>query len=97
MKSPRMEMDVAAVEKRKYEVLGEVEEIDEVSTDRDTIMADSTHGDSALGDNAKDEPQEHQTSLSDVPQSTAPEPRKDVQPALQKLHRLLLYRQLWSG
>ena len=27
MKSPRMEMDVAAVEKRKYEVLREVEEI----------------------------------------------------------------------
>jgi hypothetical protein len=83
VKSPRMEMDVAMVEKRKYEVLGEAEEIDEVSTDRDDIMGNSTHGDPALGDNAKDEPQGHQTSLSDVPQPTAPRPRKDVQPTPQ--------------
>ena len=46
-------------------------------------MGNSTHGDSALGDNAKDEPKEHQTSLSDVPQLRAPGPRKDVQPAPQ--------------
>jgi hypothetical protein len=62
MKSPRMEMDVATVEKRKYEVLGKAKEIDEVSTDRDSIMRNSTNGDSALGDNAEDEPQEHQLS-----------------------------------
>ena len=39
--------------------------------------------DSAHGDNAKDETQEHQTSLSDVPQPTAPGPGKDVQHAPQ--------------
>ena len=43
------------VKKSKYEVLGETGEINEVHTDRDTIMGNSTYGDSALGDNAKDE------------------------------------------
>jgi hypothetical protein len=46
-------------------------------------MGNSTHRNSSLGDNAKDEPQEHQTNLSDLPQPTAPGPRKDVQPAPQ--------------
>jgi hypothetical protein len=65
----RLEMSVR-MKKRKYEVLGETGEIDEVPTDRDAIMSNSTHGDSALGDNVKYVPQEHQTSLSDVPQRT---------------------------
>jgi hypothetical protein len=54
----------------RYEVIGETEEINEAPTDREVIMGNSTHGDSALGDNVKYEPQEHQTSLSDVPQIT---------------------------
>ena len=123
MKSPKMEMDMATVERRKYEVSEEPEEIDKLYTDRDTIMGNSTpefvkheeeepgkrkgaggggapfrtphlvpvdalaylglHRDSAHGDNAKDETQELQTSLSDVPQPTAPGPGKDVQPASQ--------------
>jgi hypothetical protein len=48
----RLEMGVRT-KKRKYEVLGETGEIDEVPTDRDAIMGNSTHGDSALGDNVK--------------------------------------------
>ena len=42
MKSPKMEMDMATVEKRKYEMSEEPEEIDEFHTDRDTIMGNST-------------------------------------------------------
>jgi hypothetical protein len=42
MKSPKMEMDMATVERRKYEVSEEPEEIDELYTDRDTIMGNST-------------------------------------------------------
>jgi hypothetical protein len=51
----RMEMDVETVKKRKYEVLGETVEINEVSTDRGAIIKDSTYGNSAIGDNAKDD------------------------------------------
>jgi hypothetical protein len=35
-------MDMATVEKRKYEMSEEPEEIDEFHTDRDTIMGNST-------------------------------------------------------
>jgi hypothetical protein len=45
---------VETVKKRKYEVLGETVEINEAPTDRDAIMKNSTYGNSALGDNAKD-------------------------------------------
>jgi hypothetical protein len=41
------------------------------------------HRDSAHGDNVKVEAQDHQPSLSDVPQPTVPGPGKDAQPALQ--------------
>jgi hypothetical protein len=50
---------------------------------KDAIAYLGLHRDSAHGDNVKDEAQEHQTSLSDVPQPTAPGPGKDVQPAPQ--------------
>jgi hypothetical protein len=39
-------MGVETVKRRKYEVLGEAEEIDEISTDRDAIMGNSTYGNS---------------------------------------------------
>jgi hypothetical protein len=42
----RMGMTVEAVNKKKYEVLGETVEIDEVPTDRDAIMKNSTYGNS---------------------------------------------------
>jgi hypothetical protein len=42
MKSPKMEMDMATVEKRKYVESEEPEEIDEFYTYRDTIMRNST-------------------------------------------------------
>ena len=51
----RMEMDVETVKKREYKVPGEAKEINEVHIDRVTIMGNSTYGDSALGDNARDE------------------------------------------
>jgi hypothetical protein len=41
VKSQKMEMNMAAVEERKYEVSEEAEEIDESFTDRDTIMGNS--------------------------------------------------------
>jgi hypothetical protein len=68
--SYKLKMGVRMVKKRKYEVLGETGEIDEVPTDRDAIISNSTHGDSALGDNVKYGPQGHLRSLSDVPQLT---------------------------
>ena len=43
--SYRMEMGVETVKKRKYEVLGETGEIDEVPTDKDAIMGNLTLGD----------------------------------------------------
>jgi hypothetical protein len=42
VKSPKMEMDMATVEERKYEESEEPEEINESHTDRDTIMGNST-------------------------------------------------------
>jgi hypothetical protein len=42
VKSPKTEMDMATVEKRKYEMSEEPEEINEFYTDRDTIMGNST-------------------------------------------------------
>jgi hypothetical protein len=68
--SYKLKMSVRTVKKRKHEVLGEIGEIDEIPIDRDAIMGNFTHGDSALDDNVKYEPREHQTSLSDVPQLT---------------------------
>ena len=68
--SYKLKMGVRTVKKRKYKILGENREIDEIPTDRDAIMGNSTHGDSALDDNVKYEPHEHHTSLSDVPQLT---------------------------
>jgi hypothetical protein len=76
----RMEKDVETVKEKKYELLVETgmkrkyedlkatEEINEVSTERDTIMKDSAHGDFTTNDNDKHEPREHQTNLNDVPQ-----------------------------
>jgi hypothetical protein len=66
--APFYKLAVRSVKKRKYKVLAENEEIDEIPTARDAIMGNSTHGDSALDDNDEYEPQEHQTSLDDVPQ-----------------------------
>jgi hypothetical protein len=66
----KLEMNERSARKRKYEVLAENEEINELPTVRDTIMDNSTHGDSALNDNDEYEPQEHQNSLEDVPQFT---------------------------
>jgi hypothetical protein len=63
-------MNVKSARKRKYEVLAENEETDELPTVRDTIMDNSTHGDSALNDNDEYEPREQQPSLDDVPQLT---------------------------
>ena len=62
--SYKSEMGVRT-KKWKYEVLEDTEEIDEAPTDREVIMGNSTHRDSALDDNVKYEPQERQTSLSD--------------------------------
>jgi hypothetical protein len=59
--SYKLEMTVRSVKKRKYEVLVENEEIDEIPTARDAIMGNSVHGDSALDDNDEYEPREHQT------------------------------------
>jgi hypothetical protein len=59
----KLKMDVRSVKKRKYKVLAENEEIDEIPTARDAIMGNSTHGDSALDDNDEYEPREHQTNL----------------------------------
>jgi hypothetical protein len=64
----KLKMAVRSVKKRKYEVLTEMEEIDETPTARDAIMGNSTHENSALDDNDEYEQQEHQTSLDDVPQ-----------------------------
>ena len=44
----RMEMAMETVKKRKYKVLGETVEVNEVPTDRDAIMKNSTYGNSAL-------------------------------------------------
>ena len=63
-------MNVKSARKRKYEVLAENEEIDELPTVGDATMDTSAHGDSALSDNDEYEPQEQQTSLDDVPQLT---------------------------
>jgi hypothetical protein len=68
--SYKLEMAVRSVKKRKYEVLVENEEIDEIPTAKDAIVGNFTHGDSALDDNDEYEPREHQTSLDDVPQLT---------------------------
>jgi hypothetical protein len=54
--SYKLEMDVRSARKRKYEVLAENEEIDELPTVRDIIMDTSTHGDSALNDKDEYEP-----------------------------------------
>ena len=43
--SYKMEMGVDTMRKRKYEVLGETGEIDEVPRDRDAIRGNSTLGD----------------------------------------------------
>ena len=72
--SYELTMGVRTVKKRK------TGEIDEIPIDRDAIMGNFTHGDSALDDNVKYEPREHQTSLSDVPQLTTqaqPNPHTD--------------------
>jgi hypothetical protein len=68
--SYKLKMGVRMIKKRKYEDLGETGESDEMHTDRDAIMGNTTHEDSAPDDNAKHEPQDHNTSLSDVPQAT---------------------------
>jgi hypothetical protein len=66
----KLKMGVRMVKKRKYEVRGETEEIDEATTDMDASTSNSTYGDSALGAYVKYESQEHLRSLSDVPQLT---------------------------
>jgi hypothetical protein len=68
--SYKLEMNTRSARKRKYEALAENEEIDELPIVKDTIMDNSTHGDSALNDNDEYEPRGQQTSLDDVPQLT---------------------------
>jgi hypothetical protein len=51
--SYKIKMGVGTVKKRKHEILGETGEIDEVPADRDTIMGNTTHGDSAIVDNVE--------------------------------------------